>query len=94
MNKNGGGHDFEVHEEELNEPFKRDFIPSSMIASSVENTEDVKGFSLQEAYAKIGGFGRYFCLPNAFREISPVRKLDDDIWIWQRSVHHSAAGIS
>jgi hypothetical protein len=93
MNKNGGGHDFEVHEE-LNEPFKRDFIPSSMISSSLENTEDMKGFSLQEAYAKIGGFGRYFCLINAFREISPVRKLDDDIRIWQRSVHHSAAGIS
>jgi hypothetical protein len=56
MNKNG--HDFEVHEEELNEPFKRDFIAPSMIASSLENSEDAKGFSLQEAYAKIGGFGR------------------------------------
>ena len=69
MNKNGGGHDFEVHEEELNEPFKRDFIPSSMIASSLENTEDGKGFSLQEVYAKIGGFGRSLVLTNVFREI-------------------------
>ena len=93
MNKKGGN-DFEVHEEELNEPFKRDFIPSSMISSSLENTDDAKGFSLQEVYAKIGGFGRSLCLANLFREISPVRKLDDDIRIWQRSVHHSAAGIS
>ena len=80
MNKNGG-HDIEVHEEDLNEPFKRDFIQPSMIASSLENTEDGKGFSLQEAYAKIGGFSRFLCLPYDFREISPHRKFDDDIRI-------------
>ena len=80
MNKIGG-HDIEVLEEEMNEPFKRDFIPASMIASSLENTEDGKGFSLQEVYAKIGGFSRSLCLPDNFREISPLRKLDDDIWI-------------
>ena len=83
-----------VHEAELSEPFKRDFISPSMIASSLENSGDAKGFSLQEAYAKIGGFGRSLSLTNIFREISPFRNRDDDIRIRQRVIYHSAAPIS
>ena len=46
------GQDFEIHEEDINEPLRRgEYLPATMLSSAIEDSEGTKGYSLQEAYA-------------------------------------------
>ena len=54
---------------------------------------DNKGFSLQEVYAKIGGYGK-FKICQIIRKISIICECDDDCEFREWTVHNVVAAVS